>query len=214
MKKWEKLKSQLVHNRVLGACYLDNLKSTHAHATSTRVKETQMPAPNKMFHGLFEDDAVPVRKSTVPLTSSPLARRDASEVLRAWAASDPIQCAMERGLSWGEACDIGNDAYYEALGVKYLARQRALDDETAGWAAAGGGGGSAAAAAAAATPPAASARTELEECRYFNTPRGCREGDDCDYLHIKRSLSDLRCRFLDTPRGCNPGFGRRCPYKH
>lgn len=171
-----------------------------------------MPAHNKMFRGLFEDDDTPVRKSTVPLTSSPLARPDAAQALRAWAASDPIQCAMESGLSWGEACDIGNDAYYEALGVKYLARQRALDDEAAGWAIARGGGGSVAAAAT--TAPVAAAHTELEECRYFNTPRGCREGDDCDYLHIKRSLSDLRCRFLETPRGCNPGFGRRCPYKH
>ena len=174
-----------------------------------------MPAHKKMFRGLFEDDDVPVPKATVPLTSSPLRpkpRPDAGALLHAWAESDPIQRALDSGLSWGEACDIGNDAYYQDLGAKYLTRQRELDAAAGGaatgpcWAATGGGGSAAAAAAA--------VRTELEECRYFNTPRGCREGDDCDYLHIKRSLSELRCRFLDTPRGCNPGFGRRCPYKH
>ena len=174
-----------------------------------------MPAFNKMFRGLFEDDDRPVR-TTVPKQSSPLRpaaavaaaapQLDAAEVLRSWAAADPVQRALEGGLTWGEACDIGNDAYYQVLGAKYVEWHRARAQAEA----AGGGG----AAPAAAPAPAPAPCGELEECRYFNTPRGCREGDDCDYLHIKRSLSELRCRFLDTPRGCNPGFGRRCPYKH
>jgi hypothetical protein len=114
--------------------------------------------------------------------------------------SDPIQCALENGLSWADACDIGTDQYYLDLAHASLARQTLLAVEPV--------------PARRTEPSAVIKDAEQEECRFFNTPRGCREGDDCDYLHIKRSMSDLRCRFLDTPRGCNPGFGRRCPYKH
>jgi hypothetical protein len=59
-----------------------------------------------------------------------------------------------------------------------------------------------------------SAASPSEECRFFNSPAGCRNGDDCPYVHVKRSLGEIRCRFLDTERGCRPSRGVRCPYKH
>jgi len=59
-----------------------------------------------------------------------------------------------------------------------------------------------------------SVASEPEECRFYNSPKGCRNGDDCPYEHVKRSLCEIRCRFLDTDRGCRPSRGVRCPYKH
>ena len=53
---------------------------------------------------------------------------------------------------------------------------------------------------------------EPEECRFFNSAHGCREGDKCPYKHIKRSLSEIPCRFFGMSMGCRKGSA--CPYKH
>ena len=55
---------------------------------------------------------------------------------------------------------------------------------------------------------------EPQECRFFNSPAGCRDGADCVYQHKKRDPSTMPCRFELSPVGCNPGFGRKCPYMH
>jgi len=55
---------------------------------------------------------------------------------------------------------------------------------------------------------------EPEECRFFNSPAGCRDGADCFYKHIERDPSQMPCRFEASAVGCNPGFGRKCPYMH
>lgn len=55
---------------------------------------------------------------------------------------------------------------------------------------------------------------EPEECRFFNSPAGCRNGASCPYKHKKRALSEIQCRFMGTDRGCRSGFGKKCPYKH
>jgi hypothetical protein len=53
-----------------------------------------------------------------------------------------------------------------------------------------------------------------QECRFFNSPAGCRDGADCVYQHVSRDPSTMPCRFELSPVGCNPGFGRKCPYMH
>lgn len=55
---------------------------------------------------------------------------------------------------------------------------------------------------------------EPQECRFFNSPAGCRDGADCVYQHKKRDPATMPCRFELSPVGCNPGFGRKCPYMH
>lgn len=55
---------------------------------------------------------------------------------------------------------------------------------------------------------------EPQECRFFNSPCGCRDGDACFYKHVERDASEIPCRFEQSEVGCNPGFGRKCPYKH
>lgn len=55
---------------------------------------------------------------------------------------------------------------------------------------------------------------EPQECRFFNSPAGCRDGADCVYQHMKRDPATMPCRFELSPVGCNPGFGRKCPYMH
>lgn len=55
---------------------------------------------------------------------------------------------------------------------------------------------------------------EPEECRFFNSPCGCRDGDACIYKHTERDPATIACRFELTDVGCNPGFGRKCPYMH
>jgi hypothetical protein len=55
---------------------------------------------------------------------------------------------------------------------------------------------------------------EPQECRFFNGPGGCRDGENCFYKHIERDVSEIPCRFEQSEAGCNPGFGRKCPYKH
>ena len=58
------------------------------------------------------------------------------------------------------------------------------------------------------------ANGEPEECRFFNSPAGCRDGESCFYKHVKRDISEIPCRFESTEVGCNPGHGRKCPYMH
>lgn len=58
------------------------------------------------------------------------------------------------------------------------------------------------------------ANGEPEECRFFNSPSGCRDGESCFYKHVKRDISEIQCRFETTEVGCNPGHGRKCPYMH
>ena len=53
-----------------------------------------------------------------------------------------------------------------------------------------------------------------EECRFFNSPAGCRDGDQCVYKHTPRALCDIPCRFEATDAGCRPMRGKVCPYKH
>lgn len=55
---------------------------------------------------------------------------------------------------------------------------------------------------------------EPEECRFFNSPAGCRDGAHCVYQHVTRDPSTMPCRFEASDVGCNPGFGRTCPYMH
>ncbi|KAK0451375.1 uncharacterized protein EV420DRAFT_714274 [Desarmillaria tabescens] len=79
-------------------------------------------------------------------------------------------------------------------------------------------------------------RRGKEPCRYFNTPRGCREGQDCRFLHeragsptspIDASRSPFRhhhvsimlsrrgrepCRYFNTPGGCRNG--QDCRFLH
>ena len=52
------------------------------------------------------------------------------------------------------------------------------------------------------------------ECRYFNSPAGCRDGAKCMYKHVERSAADIPCRFEASSAGCHPPPGRKCPYKH
>jgi len=54
----------------------------------------------------------------------------------------------------------------------------------------------------------------VEECRFFNSPMGCREGDACPYSHVKRDISEIACRFETSGVGCKPARGKVCPYKH
>jgi hypothetical protein len=34
------------------------------------------------------------------------------------------------------------------------------------------------------------------------------------YKHVERNPAEMQCRFELSDVGCNPGFGRKCPYKH
>ncbi len=52
------------------------------------------------------------------------------------------------------------------------------------------------------------------ECRYFNSPAGCRDGAKCFYKHVERCAADIPCRFESSSVGCHPPPGRTCPYKH
>jgi hypothetical protein len=58
------------------------------------------------------------------------------------------------------------------------------------------------------------ANGQPEECRFFNSPAGCRDGDQCIYKHTPRALCDIPCRFEATDAGCRPMRGKVCPYKH
>jgi len=58
------------------------------------------------------------------------------------------------------------------------------------------------------------ANGEPEECRFFNSPAGCRDGEACVYKHTPRALCDIPCRFEATDAGCRPMRGKVCPYKH
>ena len=83
-----------------------------------------------------------------------------------------------------------------------------------GWgapAAAGGGGG--AASVCSGHSHRSGHSDEPEECRFFNSPNGCREGTDCPYKHVERALSEIPCRFNGTAPGSKPAFGKRCPHK-
>ena len=53
-----------------------------------------------------------------------------------------------------------------------------------------------------------------EECRFFNSPMGCRDGANCFYKHVQRDICEIPCRFEAMEVGCHPGHGRKCPYKH
>jgi hypothetical protein len=87
------------------------------------------------------------------------------------------------------------------------------------------------AAAAAANPQPAAARAERppRRCTYFNTLRGCKKGDACEYAHVRRFASvaaaadeagahgadasgERPCAYFNTRRGCRRGDG--CPYEH
>ena len=54
----------------------------------------------------------------------------------------------------------------------------------------------------------------VEECRFFNSPMGCRMGTACPYTHVKRDISEIACRFEVSGVGCRPARGKTCPYKH
>ena len=58
------------------------------------------------------------------------------------------------------------------------------------------------------------AEGNVEECRFFNSPMGCREGAACPYTHVKRDISEIPCRFETSGVGCRPMRGKTCPYKH
>jgi len=58
------------------------------------------------------------------------------------------------------------------------------------------------------------AEGNVEECRFFNSPMGCREGTACPYTHVKRDISEIPCRFETSGVGCRPMRGKTCPYKH
>ncbi|CCI45078.1 unnamed protein product [Albugo candida] len=54
-----------------------------------------------------------------------------------------------------------------------------------------------------------------EPCKYFNTPVGCKYGDDCLFEHTETTRSakvDIPCRFYNTPEGCNSGD--KCHFVH
>jgi hypothetical protein len=53
-----------------------------------------------------------------------------------------------------------------------------------------------------------------EECRFFNSPAGCRDGSACIYKHVERDPATIPCRFEQSSAGCVPSHGRRCPYMH
>ena len=55
---------------------------------------------------------------------------------------------------------------------------------------------------------------EPEECKFFNSPSGCRDGAGCVYRHVERNPAEMPCRFEASAAGCHPAFGRTCPYKH
>ena len=49
--------------------------------------------------------------------------------------------------------------------------------------------------------------TRKRICRFYNTKRGCRKEDSCDFLHKK-----LPCAFFASDRGCN--LGDTCSFLH
>ena len=44
-------------------------------------------------------------------------------------------------------------------------------------------------------------------CKYFNSRRGCRNGNTCRFLHER-----LTCAFFASPQGCT--FGNNCSFNH
>lgn len=55
---------------------------------------------------------------------------------------------------------------------------------------------------------------EVEICRFFSLPGGCRPkpgGGACPYRHVAGAAQEV-CRFFNTPRGCRSGDA--CPYAH
>jgi len=57
---------------------------------------------------------------------------------------------------------------------------------------------------------------EVEICRYFNMPGGCRPkegGGACPYRHVAGAAPEREeCKFFNSPRGCRSGDA--CPFKH
>ena len=57
---------------------------------------------------------------------------------------------------------------------------------------------------------------EVEICRYFNMPGGCRPkegGGACPYRHVAGAAPEREeCKFFSSPRGCRSGDA--CPFKH
>lgn len=67
----------------------------------------------------------------------------------------------------------------------------------------------------------ASASTEKRsKCLYFNTPNGCKKGDECDFAHIKGERTNPPppapvsqvCSFWNTVNGCRKGAS--CNFQH
>eukprot|EP01084_Bolivina_argentea_P008420 15771_1 len=58
--------------------------------------------------------------------------------------------------------------------------------------------------------------TTAKVCYYYNTPKGCKKGDACDYKHPKKQPSTNEkqkvCTFYNTAKGCNKGI--HCPFQH
>ena len=65
----------------------------------------------------------------------------------------------------------------------------------------------------------ATEQKKVMECKFYNTPVGCRKGANCKFLHINESEEceeateqKVECKFYNTPRGCK--FGTKCLYAH
>ena len=72
----------------------------------------------------------------------------------------------------------------------------------------------------------ASKSSFVKKCKFFNTSKGCKNGADCNFLHVTERTNnegnvmrennltkyDTRCRFYGTPRGCRNGD--KCDYRH
>nr|CCA19989.1 RNAbinding protein NOB1 putative [Albugo laibachii Nc14]CCA23297.1 RNAbinding protein NOB1 putative [Albugo laibachii Nc14] len=59
------------------------------------------------------------------------------------------------------------------------------------------------------------AQPRTEPCKYFNTPIGCKYGDQCLFEHTETTVSakvDIPCRFFNTPEGCQNGD--KCHFVH
>lgn len=44
-------------------------------------------------------------------------------------------------------------------------------------------------------------------CRFYNSFKGCRKGNACNFLHEK-----MPCAFFGSPQGCS--YGDKCPFAH
>eukprot|EP01084_Bolivina_argentea_P108276 193496_1 len=51
-------------------------------------------------------------------------------------------------------------------------------------------------------------------CRFYNSPSGCRYGDNCGYSHDSNTVNNntTLCRYFYSSSGCR--YGKQCRYKH